>query len=118
MKKSRYEIGDIVFVSNYKYEDGSQGKNHLFVIISDDNELVPIEYFGMIVSSKLNRENYSSNVRINKSSINNLHTDSIVKCDYIYDIPAKNIQMKIGRVDIDDYLKFIEIYNKSKKVKN
>ena len=50
----------------------------------------------MIVSSKINKENYSSNVRINKSSINNLHTDSIVKCDYIYDIPAKNIQMKIG----------------------
>lgn len=30
---SIYEIGDIVFVSNYKYKDGTKGKNHLFVIV-------------------------------------------------------------------------------------
>ena len=111
MKKKRYEIGDIVFVSKYNYDGGAEGQNHLFVIISDDDQLVPIEYFGMIVSSHLEKEKYSTNVRINKNSTNGLHKDSIVKCDYIYNIPSKNIQMKIGRVDIDDYLKFMEIYN-------
>ena len=111
MRKSKYEIGDIVFVSKYSYDNGAEGQNHLFVIISDDNQLVPIEYFGMIVSSHLKKEKYPTNVRVNKSPVNGLHKDSIVKCDYIYNIPSKNIQMKIGRVDIDDYLKFMEIYN-------
>ena len=30
---SLYEIGDIVYVREYKYQDGSEGKNHFFVII-------------------------------------------------------------------------------------
>ena len=47
---NKYEIGDIVFVSKYEYDGGKEGQNHLFVIIDDDNQLVPIEYFGMIVS--------------------------------------------------------------------
>jgi hypothetical protein len=112
MKKEKYEIGDIVFVSKYKYENGEDGNNHLFVIISNDNEYIPIEYFGMIVSSQIKKAKYKSNVKIIKNNENGLHQDSIVKCDYIYKFPSKNIVMKIGRVDIDDYLKFIEIYNK------
>ena len=49
--KNKYEVGDIVFVSKYDYDKGKQGQNHLFVIIDeDDSHLVPIEYFGMIVS--------------------------------------------------------------------
>ena len=112
MKKKNYEIGDIVFVSNFTYENNTEGKNHLFVIISDDSKYVPIEYFGMLVSSQIAKEKYKTNVKINHNAINNLHKDSIVKCDYIYEIPVQNIVMKIGRVDIDDYLKFIEIYQK------
>ena len=111
MKSGKYEIGDIVFVSKYKYENGKDGNNHLFVIISDDNEYIPIKYFGMIVSSRIEKAKYKTNIKINKNDENGLHQDSIVKCDYIYKIPTKNIVMKIGRVDIDDYLKFIEIYN-------
>lgn len=65
----------------------------------------------MIVSSRIKKAKYKANIKINKNDENGLHQDSIVKCDYIYKIPAKNIVMKIGRVDIDDYLKFIEIYN-------
>lgn len=108
---TKYEIGDIVFVSKYNYDDGTEGQNHLFVIISDDNELVPIEYFGMIVSSHVEKAKYKTNVKVKKSKTNGLNKDSIVKCDYIYNIPFKNIQFKIGQVDIDDYIKFIEIYN-------
>ena len=111
MKNKKYEIGDIVFVSKYKYENGKDGNNHLFVIISDNNEYIPIEYFGIIVSSRIEKAKYKSNVKINKNIENGLHQDSIVKCDYIYKIPSKNIVMKIGRVDIDDYLNFIEIYS-------
>ena len=44
MRKSKYDIGDIVFVSKYSYDSGAEGQNHLFVIISDDDQLVPIEY--------------------------------------------------------------------------
>lgn len=51
-KKTEYEIGDIVFVSKYSYSNGQPGQNHLFVVIDvDKNELVPAEYFGMLVSS-------------------------------------------------------------------
>lgn len=111
---SKYEIGSIVFVSKYKYDNGSTGKNHLFVIIDDDNNLVPIEYFGMIVSSHIEKSKLNSNFKfnepLNKNNLNNLKVDSIVKCDLIYKIPAENIQFKIGYVDIDDYIRFINTY--------
>lgn len=109
MKK--YEIGDIVFVSKYSYDGGEEGKNHLFVIISDDNKLVPIEYFGMLISSHTDKLKYKTNAKLDKTLENGLHKDSIVKCDQIYEIPVKNIQFKIGQVDIDDYIRFMEIYN-------
>lgn len=114
--KKKYEVGDIVFVSKYSYDDG---ENHLFVIIdADDNQLVTIEYFGLIVSSHIEKakENntnsiFKFNEKLNKNKSNNLHKDSIVKCDQIYSIPEKNIQFKIGQVDIDDYIRFMKTYN-------
>lgn len=113
MKK--YEIGDIVFVSKYKYEGGQEGQNHLFVIIDEEDTLVPIEYFGMIVSSRIEKSKENSKFKFNeplkKNQNNNLKTDSIVKCDQIFKIPARNIQFKIGQVDIDDYCRFIDAYN-------
>lgn len=114
--KRKYEIGDIVFVSKYNYDGGEEGQNHLFVIVdADENQLVPIEYFGLIVSShiekaKENNAKFKFNEKLNKNKTNNLRTDSIVKCDKIYNIPAKNIQFKIGQVDIDDYYRFMEAY--------
>ena len=107
----KYEIGDIVFVTKFSYDNGENGENHLFVIIDDDNQLIPIEYFGMIVSSHREKLKFRTNIKLDKNNKNGLKKDSIVKCDYIYSIPSKNIQFKIGRVDIDDYLKFIEIYS-------
>lgn len=109
MKK--YEIGDIVFVSKFSYDKGEKGQNHLFVIIDDDNKLIPIEYFGMLVSSHREKLKYKTNAKLDKTERNGLNKNSIAKCDYIYEIPAKNIQFKIGRVDIDDYIKFMKIYN-------
>lgn len=117
MYKSEYETGDIVYVSEYTYSDGKQGTGHLFVIIDVNRlELVPVEYFGMIVSSHREKSKTSSNFEynepLNKSDDNGLTVDSIVKCDEMYTIPPKNIVFKIGVVDVDDYLRFIEAYNK------
>lgn len=64
MKK--YEVGDIVFVSKYKYNDGNGGQNHLFVIIDEEDNLVPIEYFGMIVSSRIEKSKQNSIFKFNE----------------------------------------------------
>lgn len=115
MKK--YEIGSIVFVSKYTYDGGEKGQNHLFVIIDDDDNLVPIEYFGMIVSSRIEKSKKNSKFKYNeplkKNKTNGLNTDSIVKCDNIYKIPTRNIQFRIGQVDIDDYIRFMKAYEEA-----
>lgn len=115
-RQSIYEVGDIVFVSKYTYSNQENGSNHLFVVIDvEKNELVPVEYFGLIVSSHRDKSKTNSKFKFNepldKDKQNNLKDDSIVKCDQIYSIPPKNIQFKIGQVDIDDYLRFMEAYN-------
>ena len=40
-----YHIGDIIFVPKFIYEDGSEGNNHLFVIIKENNIAMEFEYF-------------------------------------------------------------------------
>lgn len=104
-----YNIGDIVFVNNYKYQDGKEGKNHLFVIIERNNIAVPIENFGMLISSNIEKIKYKSNKMLAKDNKNNLKKDSIVKTDVIYKISNKQILFKIGEVDIDK----VEEYKKS-----
>lgn len=94
----KYNIGDIVYVSKYDYDNGEKGSNHLFVII-DSETYVTVEYFGFIVSSNLSKSNTNSKYRfnetINKNNINNLNSNSIVKCDQLYNINEKYIQFKI-----------------------
>ena len=102
----KYSTGDIVFVTRYKYSSGSSGSNHLFVIIEEDNIAVPIEYFGMLISSNLDKLKYTYNEYLEKDDKNNLHKDSIVKTDYLYKISEKDILFKIGEVDKDK----IEVY--------
>ncbi len=104
-----YNIGDIVFVNNYKYQDGKEGKNHLFVIIERNNIAVPIENFGMLISSNIEKIKYKSNKMLAKDNKNNLKKDSIVKTDVIYKISNKQILFKIGEVDIEK----VEEYKKS-----
>lgn len=51
-------------------------------------------------------------LKINKHSyMYKICKNNIVKCDQVYQIPEKNIQFKIGQVDIDDYMRFMEAYN-------
>lgn len=98
---SIYDIGDIVYVEKFRYENGAIGKNHFFVIIGQNNIAVPIENFGMLISSKLEKLKYDTNVLLEKDSKNNLKVDSIVKTDTIYRILNNQILFKIGKVDID-----------------
>ena len=111
MKK--YDIGDIVFVSNYDYDNGEKGSNHLFVII-DEETLVVVEYFGLIVSSRIEKSKKTSLFKFNeilkKNDVNGLNKDSIVKCDQLYNFSEKNILFKIGHVDVDDFLRFMNAY--------
>ena len=103
-----YSIGDIVFVNEYKYSNGKIGNNHLFVIIDQDNIAVPIENFGMLISSNLNKLKFKGNILIEKDSENRLHKDSLVKTDVIYKILNEQILFKIGNVDevkIEEYKK-------------
>ncbi len=104
-----YEVGDIVFVNEYRYDNGSKGQNHLFVIIEQNNLAVPIENFGMLISSNLKKMKYKTNKLIHKDNKNGLHKDSIVKTDVIYKISNEQILFKIGEVDLAK----IEEYKKS-----
>ena len=103
---SIYEIGDIVFVKEYTYSDGKKGNNHFFVIIDQNNTAVPIENFGMLISSNLEKLKFKTNILLEKDNANNLHKDSIVKTDVIYKILNEQILFKIGKVDsekIEEY---------------
>lgn len=66
---SLYKVGDIVFVKKYHYLDGSVGENHFFVIVEQDNIAVPIESFGMLISSRLEKLKYKSNIELKKMSL-------------------------------------------------
>lgn len=109
----KYKVGDIVFVKRYKYEDGTEGRNHLFVIINQNNNIaVPIEYLGMIISSKIEKVKYRGNMLLHRDNKNNLEMDSIVKTDALYKIENKEIVMKIGSVDDDKIEEYKETYLK------
>ena len=101
-----YDIGDIVFVREYTYSNGNIGSNHFFVIIDKDNTAVPIETFGMLISSNLEKLKFNANKLLKKDDVNNLYKDSIVKTDVIYKILNEQILFKIGKVDkekIEEY---------------
>lgn len=101
-----YKIGDIVYVKNFIYEDGKRGKNHLFVIIGEENIAVSIDYFGMLISSKIYKQKYKENKLLMKDVENKLNVDSIVKTDVVYKIEIEEIVCKIGQVDdekIEEY---------------
>lgn len=66
-----YNVGDIAYVNEYAYADGSKGKNHLFVIIDSeeigDNLAISMDYLGMLISSQIQKQKYKYNVpKINK----------------------------------------------------
>ncbi|MCI8965399.1 MAG: hypothetical protein HFJ43_03500 [Clostridia bacterium] len=113
-----YKIGDIVFVKEYIYPDGKVGNNHFFVIIDQDNTAVPIENFGMLVSSNLNKLKFNSNKMLEKDDMNNLHKDSLIKTDVIYKILDEQIIFKIGIVNHEKIEEYKNSFYNSLKNKN
>ena len=113
MKK--YEIGDIVWVKELNDKNEERVNNHLFVVIDDDGKIVPMEYFGFVVSSNLSKSKTNSKFRYNepisKNEKNKLNSDSIVKCDQLFNTPKYNINYKIGTVDTEDLMRFLQAYN-------
>ena len=109
-----YSIGDIEFVNQYDYSDGTEGNNHLFVIIDSqetDNIAISMDYFGMLISSQIHKSRETSkfkyNIFLKKDAQNGLNCDSIVKTDELYTFNNNNIVMKIGTVDPEDVEEFI-----------
>lgn len=113
-----YEIGDIVFVKEYSYPNGEIGNNHFFVIIDQNNTAVPIENFGMLVSSNLDKLKFKSNKILKKDEMNNLHKDSLVKTDIIYKISDEQIIFKIGIVSYEKIEEYKKSFYDSLKNKN
>lgn len=112
----KYEIGDIVFVKNYYYKNGKKGENHLFVIIDQNNIAVPIENFGMLISSNLNKLKYTSNKWIKSEEKNGLRKDSLVKTDVVYKILNSQISFKIGSVDMNKVEEYKQSFYESNKI--
>lgn len=98
VKYGKYHKGDIVFINEYKYQNGSIGRDHLFVIVDDNNTSVPLEYFGFLISSKIFKQTNIENELIKMNEQNNLNGDSIVKLDVANIISKDNIIKKIGTV--------------------
>lgn len=109
-----YEIGDIVFVEKFNYNNGMQGSRHFFVIIDQNNTAVPIENFAMLISSKIDKIKYKENILIKKDSKNGLNKDSIVKTDVVYKILHNQVLFKLGSIDIDK----VEEYKKHYYINN
>ena len=84
-------------------------------MISDDEKVVPMEYFGFVISSRIDKSKNSNpkfpyNEMLYKNNVNNLDRDSIVKCDQLFDIPANNIYRSIGRVNCEEINIFLDAY--------
>ena len=107
----QYNIGDIVFVLNYIYKNGEKGVNHFFVII-DEEQAVDFNYFGFLLSSRIEKANYPYNELLKKDKENALEKDSIVKCDDFIELDNNEISFKLGQVSQNDLDRFITTYEK------
>lgn len=117
----KYQMGDIVFATNaINNESKEEVANHLYVIIDDDGNIVPADYFGFVVSSQTSKSKENSKFKYNEpismSAINNLKTDSIVKCDQFFDIPANEINIKIGTVTTEELTRFLDAFEDFSKI--
>lgn len=112
----KYKIGDIVWASeaNKKEEDANEKvKSHFFVIIDDDGNVVPIDYFGLVISSRTDKSKENSPYKYNEplySSECGLKYDGIVKCDQLMEIPSSNISRKVGELDSEVVNRFLDAF--------
>ena len=119
---SDYNVGDIVLVSNFRYQDGSQGSLHNFVIMDtnmDEFEINTLDYLCFLVSSNMTKSNsvnpnYPFNEPIMPTPENGLLKPSHVKCDVLYEeVAEEDIIMKVGTVMPAQYKKFVQLFQQS-----
>lgn len=92
----KYNVGDIVLVSDFKYDDGYEGTNQLFVLI--DRELaIPLEYMSYMLDKK------------------NMIPKKEMKIDSVYKLLNEQIRYKIGVIDYEKISKYMEEYIKMNK---
>lgn len=110
----KYEIGDIVWVAEFEDVNKEIVNHHYFVVIDDDGNLIPADYFGFVISSNIKKSKENSKFKYNepiqKDESNKLKTDSIVKCDQLFTIPKKTISYKLGTVDVESMIRFLNAY--------
>lgn len=82
------------------------GYYHIFLIVDIHYYKNKTLYYGMILSSKIEKVSYRANILIERDNINNLRKNSIIKTDVIYKIFTQNILIKIGNIDKNK----VEIY--------
>lgn len=111
-----FEIGDIVLVSDIEKpkEKKNEVRYHPFIIVDKENNLVSMDFYGFLISSNKNKNkdksDYKYNEPIFKNANNNLSKDGHVKCDVLYQFNKNYIVMKIGSVDIADFLRFLNAF--------
>ena len=64
----------------------------------------------MIISSKVEKLRYKSNILLEKNSENNLNTNSIVKTDILYKINNNQISYRVGHVTSNDINRFKKVF--------
>ena len=72
----------------------------------------------MLISSKLDKLKYKSNILLEKSEINGLNRDNIVKTDIVYKILNDQIIFKIGKVDSGRVEEYKNSFYESNKENN
>ena len=113
----KYQMGDIVWASEATIKENSKNngnvRNHFFVIIDDDGKVVPIDYFGLVVSSRTEKSKENSPFKYNEPLYANecgLKYDGIVKCDQLMSIPSNNISRKVGEIDAEVFNRFLDAF--------
>lgn len=111
-----YEVGDIVLVSDIKEpkKKMDEVRYHPFIIIDEECSCVSTDFYGFLISSKIqknkDKSKYRYNEPIEKNEENNLSKDGHVKCDVLYKFDKDYIIMKIGTVSVEEFLRFLKAY--------
>lgn len=112
----KYQMGDIVWASEATKKEvvhKENVRNHFFVIVDNDGKVVPMDYFGLVVSSRTEKSKENSQYKYNEPLYANecgLKYDGIVKCDQLMSIPSENISRKVGEIDSDVLNRFLDAF--------
>ena len=86
--------------------------------MGEDNLAVSMDYLGMLISSKIEKQRFKENKLLLKDNKIKLNVNSIVKTDVIYQIKKEEIVFKIGEVDKERIEEYQESYLEILKMKN